>query len=67
MKAKKVDFTEFETSIPDIMRNSDFIVVLCMKGNELQLHTNLVTTVQNTALMQKVLKITQTNLAQLFN
>jgi len=49
------------------MRNSDFIVVLCMKGNELQLHTNLVTTVQNTALMQKVLQITQTNLAQLFN
>ena len=63
MNSKKINFTEFEPSIPTILDESDFIVVLTVTGNELQMHTNLVMNLKNHTLVLKVLNETIKSLA----
>ena len=63
MNPKKINFTEFESSIPNMLDESDFVVVLTVTGNELQMHTNLAMNLKNHTLVLKVLNETIKSLA----
>jgi len=63
MNPKKINFTEFESSIPKMLDESDFVVVLTVTGNELQMHTNLAMNLKNHTLVLKVLNETIKSLA----
>lgn len=58
---------EFESNIPRIVNESDFVLVITVRGNELQLHTNLVMNLKNHALAVKVLNETVKSLAAAHN